>query len=111
MVVFLAVAMEFGQIFEYVSGLGGLEEWDMGVRVGGLWLWLELLVVGGFHILSGMPCRSNWLPDSFGFLCREEWWVVICVVKGVFGFVWCCELVGLECVGLGPDLLRFQCSK
>ena len=38
MVVFLAVAMEFGQIFEYVSGLGGLEEWDMGVRVGGLWL-------------------------------------------------------------------------
>ena len=38
--------------------------------------------------------------------------MVICVVKGVaFGFVWCCELVDLECVGLGPDLLRFQCSK
>jgi hypothetical protein len=41
MVVFLAVAysvMEFGQIFEYVSGLGGLEEWGMGVRGVGLWL-------------------------------------------------------------------------
>lgn len=41
MVMFLAVAysvMEFGGIFEYVSGLGGLEEWDMGVRVVGLWL-------------------------------------------------------------------------
>lgn len=41
MVMFLAVAysvMEFGGIVEYVNGLGGLEEWDMGVRVVGLWL-------------------------------------------------------------------------
>jgi hypothetical protein len=36
---------------------------------------MELLVVGGFHILRGMPCRSNWVPgvvDLFGFLCRKE---------------------------------------
>jgi len=30
---------------------------------------MELLVVGGFHILRGMPCRSNWLPDL--------WWICL----------------------------------